>query len=259
MTCNCVDVFPEAGKILPGGNALNFAVNCKNLGVEEVYLMGNIGRDKYGKTLKAAIDKYNINREMIYEKDGQTANHTINIDENGERYFKENSWISGVWADYRISRADAQFIRNMDAVATTFYDPAFAGLIDIKRNSDFFLCADFHDEKIKPEWEKYFDAVDLFFLSANNQPVEILREWSKRFAAVFTATFGKDGSISYKNGIEYICKAVNVDKIVDTTGCGDSYQSAFLVEYMKSKDIAKAMRKGSESAAKTLSFIGGFK
>ncbi|MDR1196041.1 MAG: PfkB family carbohydrate kinase [Endomicrobium sp.] len=258
MTCNCVDVFCETGKILPGGNALNLAVNCKKAGAQDVYLIGNIGNDKYGDIIKQAIDKYKIDRSRVYEVSGQTANHVIHIDEKGDRYFKENAWVSGVWADYRISMEDKKFMQSTDIIATTLYEPIFEDIISIKRESGFLLSVDFHDEKINPDWEKYFDAIDLFFISSAEKPLEKLEEWSKRFNTIFTATLGARGSITFKNGIKHVCEAVKVNKVIDTTGCGDSYQGAFIVEYMRSKNIKKAMQKASESAAQTLSYTGGF-
>lgn len=258
MTCCCVDVFPETGKVLPGGNALNLAVSCRKAGAENVYIAGNIGKDAYGAMLETAADKYKIDRSRLYAIEGQTANHTIHIDEKGDRYFKENSWVSGVWADYRVSGRDKSFMQTMDAVATTLYEPEFKSIISISRESSFLLSADFHDEKINPQWEEFFDAVDLFFISGKHKDLAKLEEWSKKFKTVFTATLGEHGSVSYENGKKYVCQAVKADKVVDTTGCGDSYQGAFLTEYLKSADVLKAMLKGSESAAETLSYIGGF-
>jgi fructoselysine 6-kinase len=258
MTCNCVDIFPETGRILPGGNALNLAVSCKKAGAENIYLIGNIGKDKYGEIIKKAIDKYGIDRSMLYEIEGQTANNTIYIDENGDRYFKENSWVNGVWTDYRVSGADKEFMRKTDAVATTLYEPEFKSIIEAGRKSPFLLSVDFHDEKINPVWEEYFGAIDLFFISGKNKELNKLKEWSMRFETVFVATLGECGSIAYKNGTEFFCEAVKVENVVDTTGCGDSYQGAFIVQYLKNKNIKNAMRKGSESAAETLSRIGGF-
>ncbi|MCL1972876.1 MAG: PfkB family carbohydrate kinase [Endomicrobia bacterium] len=258
MTCCCVDLFPETGKILPGGNSLNLAVSCKKAGAENVYVMGNIGKDGYGEIVKKAADKYGINRAGIREIEGQTANHMIHIDEKGDRYFKENSWIGGVWADWRINADDEKFMKSMDAVVTTIGEPEFKNIIKIKRDAPFLLSVDFHDENINPEWEEYFDAVDLFFISGKNQNPKKLEEWSKNFNAVFTATLGEFGSVSFKDGLKYECNAAKVGKVIDTTGCGDSYQGGFIVEYLKSKNIENAMRKGSESAAETLSYIGGF-
>lgn len=53
-------------------------------------------------------------------------------------------------------------------------------------------------------------------------------------------------------------KAVKVDTIIDTTGCGDSYHAGFVCSYILENDIEKAMRVGSEIAAETLMHYGGF-
>jgi fructoselysine 6-kinase len=66
------------------------------------------------------------------------------------------------------------------------------------------------------------------------------------------------GSIAYKNEIEYSCEVVKVGKVVDTTGCGDSYQGAFIVDYLVNSDILSAMKAASQAAAVTLSYIGSF-
>ncbi|AKL98157.1 PfkB family carbohydrate kinase [Endomicrobium proavitum] len=270
LACFCVDVFPETGKILPGGNALNLAVNCKEAGAE-VFAAGNIGTDKYADILKSAIDKYKIDRSRIYEIEGATANHTIHIDANGDRYFKDGAWISGVWADYKISESDKLFAKNMDAVATTFYEPDFENILSVKQqplkqgsitqvegDSIPLTAVDFHDAKISAVWEKYFNSIDLFFISGKTQDLKPLKEWSKKYKTVFTATLGEHGSISYKDGKEYKCGAVKVDKVIDTTGCGDSYIAGFIVEYLKSKNIEASMENGAHFASKTLSYIGGF-
>lgn len=259
LACFCVDVFPESGKILPGGNALNLAVNCTAIKNTEVFVMGNIGQDNYASIIKKSIDAYKINRLNLYEVKGQTANHIIHIDETGDRYFKENSWTSGVWADYKMSVHDKKIIKDMDAVATTYYEPDFKNIIKAVSNRKFIMCVDFHDEKIKLSWEKYFKYIDLFFISGNGQNLDILKKWSEKYNTIFTATLGKYGSISYQKGKKYVCKAIKPKKVVDTTGCGDSYQAGFIMEYLSSKDIKKSMIKGSKSAANTLSFIGGFK
>jgi len=260
LACLCVDVFPQTGKVLPGGNALNLAVNCKENGAA-AFVMGNIGKDNYGEILKQSIDKYKINRERVYEIDGQTANHIINIDENGDRYFGPNAWTGGVWDKFRLSESDKKFIRTFDAVASTVYEPDFKNIIEAAKGACF--AADFHDDKIKPEYEQYFEHIDLFFISGKKQDSpefrENLKNWSKQYRTIFTATLGENGSISYKGGKEFVCPAVKVKKVIDTTGCGDSYQAGFIMQYLKNKNIEQAMHEGSKLASKTLSYIGGFK
>ena len=53
-------------------------------------------------------------------------------------------------------------------------------------------------------------------------------------------------------------QAVKVESIIDTTGCGDSYNAGFVGSYMLENNIEKAMNVGSEIAAETLKHYGGF-
>jgi len=261
----CVDVFPQSGKILPGGESLNLGVNCKQDGAD-VFVMGNIGNDEYGKILKNAVDKNGLNSEKIYEVAGVTANHVIHIDEHGDRYFKAGAWTGGVLVNFKISAEDKKFLNTMDAVATTVVAPDFENII-MSVSADAgkrpLTAVDFQDEKLKPEYEKYFPHIDLFFISGKNQDSaefhQKLKEWSEKYNTIFTATLAENGSVSYKNGAEFVCQAEKVEQVIDTTGCGDSYQAGFIVEYLKSKDVEKSMKNGSKFAAKTLSYIGGFK
>ncbi len=258
MTCCCVDVYPEKGVVAAGGNALNLAANCTKMPKTEVHLMGNIGTDSYAEEIKKAVHKYDINHQHLYEVDGVSANHIIHIATDGDRYFTENSWTDGVYGDYRISPDDEIFMNSMDAIATTCYDPNFKKIIEISRNSDFILAVDFHDEKVNNEWEELFDAIQLFFISGRKEELPKLMEWSKKYKTVFVATLGKDGSVAYLDGLEYICPAVQVDEVVDTTGCGDTYQAGFIASYCETGNIETAMKEGSRLAAITLSHMGGF-
>jgi len=258
MTCCCVDVFPEKNSVAAGGNALNLAVACSKTGKAEVYVMGNIGDDSYGLSVRQAASNFNIDLSRLYTVKGATAHHVINIDKNGDRYFKPGSWHDGVWKDFMITVSDSDFMKKMDAVATTYYEACFNSIIEVKNKADFRLSVDFHDEKINLDWEKYLNSIDLFFISGNNQNLEILEKWSRKFDAVFTATLGKEGSVSFHRGEKFTCDAVKVEKVVDTTGCGDSYQGAFIADYLLTGDVYSSMQSGSKAAAVTLSFVGGF-
>jgi len=261
LTCCCVDVFPERGNIIAGGNALNVAANCSKTGKADAFLMGNIGTDLYSEKIKEMADKYRINRDRLYEIDGESASNKVYLTADGDRYFKDDSWTSGVYQDYKISIHDEtfmrSFMRSFGAVATTFNDPNFAHILEIRGTSDFLLSVDFLDHTPKDEWSDYLCAIDLFFISGKSESLPLLKKWSAKYPeTVFVATLGENGSIAYKNGDEYTCEAVKVEKVVDTTGCGDSYQGAFIVDYMINEDVLSAMKAGSEAAAVTLSFVG---
>ncbi len=76
---------------------------------------------------------------------------------------------------------------------------------------------------------------------------------------VFIVTLGENGSTAFSKGTAYHCAAAEVSEVTDTTGCGDSYQAGFIASYLADGNIETAMSKGSQTAAQTLSFIGGFR
>lgn len=256
LSCCCVDVFPEQGIINAGGNALNVAANCAKTGKAAVSLMGNIGTDAYAEKIKEKARQYGLNCEKLHETEGVSANNKIYLTKDGDRYFEEDSWTSGVFLDYKISADDEAFMKGFDAVATILNEPNFKRIIEIKRKSSFLLSVDFLTHIPNGAWREFLPAIDLFFISAKEQHLPMLRQWSAEFPTLFIATLGENGSVAYQNGKEYFCGAVPVEKVVDTTGCGDSYQGAFIVDWLLNRDVRSAMQAGSQAAAVTLSFVG---
>ncbi len=256
LTLCCIDYFPEKGVIAAGGNSLNLAANCAKTGKADVYLMGNIGTDMYAEKIKEKADEYNINRDRLYEVDGATASNRLYHTMDGDRYEKEGSWDNGVYGDYEISADDEKFMKQFDAVAAIAWSPNFKHIIEISKNSDFLLAVDFSDHAPSEEWREFIPAIDLFFISAKKEDLFTYQKWSVEYPAVFVATLGKDGSMAYKDGAEYFCEAEKVAEVVDTTGCGDSYQGAFIVDYLLHRDVKSAMKAGAKAAAVTLSFVG---
>lgn len=257
MTCCCTDVYPEKNVIVAGGNALNVGANCKLTNLADVYLMGNIGTDAFGKVIKEVAKQYELNVDRLYEVNGESAHNIVYIADNGDRYFKTDSWHNGVYGEYRISEEDAAFMQTMDVIATTRNDPNLKEIIEIRRKGQFVLAVDFLDWDLDEAWELWLDAIDLFFISGKKRDLPKLKEWSIAYPKnVFVATLGEEGSIAYKAGNIYTCKAVEVEQVVDTTGCGDSYQGTFIAYYIETGDIEQAMEEGSKAAAKTLGFVG---
>jgi len=50
--------------------------------------------------------------------------------------------------------------------------------------------------------------------------------------------------------------AVPVELPVDSTGCGDAFQSAFTVSYWRDHDVRRALRCGAEQAARVIQHLG---
>jgi len=255
---SCVDVYPQKNIVTPGGEALNIAVHLSLREDAQVYLMGLIGNDHYADTILESIRNYKIDKTHLYQITGETANHVIHINKEGDRYFEEGAWNGGVSADFRINKDDKNLLSNIDGAITTLWEPNLKELLKMKQEKEYLVAVDFNDQRNFTSWEDLIDDIDIFFSSAEESMKEVFKERSKNSDTIFVLTFGEQGSVAYHKGFAYQSPAVEVEKVIDTTGCGDCYQGHFLTEYIKTGNIQDSMNKATVEAAKVTAYVGGF-
>ena len=78
----------------------------------------------------------------------------------------------------------------------------------------------------------------------------------KKDVHIGAITTGSNGSIVFKNGIEYNINAIKIDKVVDTTGAGDLYASGFLYGLTNTYSIENCGLLGSRSASEIIKYFG---
>lgn len=71
---------------------------------------------------------------------------------------------------------------------------------------------------------------------------------SKEYKNIIVITRGCNSTLAAKNGEFFECPSLKVEP-VNTTACGDSFNAGFLYEYLKTKDMTKALQKGTWCAA----------
>jgi fructoselysine 6-kinase len=256
LTSFCVDYYPELDRIYVGGNSLNFAYQCKQLGYENISVIGAIGKDRFGKLIEKQLDKLKINRSRLYQIDKPTASNKIFINDTGDRFFKEGSWNGGAFDNFKLSENDWDSLANSHIVAMPAGDPNFKELLK-RRNDNQLIVIDFLDYLGIDFITKHIDKIDIIFLSGKEEMLGELENLSSKNEKLIVATLGAKGSVAFFNNERYYQKAIKVDKIIDTTGCGDSFQAAFSVEWLKAKDVKKSLKAGSIAASKVLNFVGG--
>lgn len=154
--------------------------------------------------------------------------------------------------DVVVSRFDISYSKA--TFSTVMGDLPFDG----KRVADFGDWFDYvgrHDEMLP-----WLDRIDLAFISGDEETVAVFREAmrgeNRPKKAQVIITLGDKGSVALVDGGIIRQPAMPVERIVDTTGCGDAFQAAFTVEWLCSGDLAKALQSGAENAAKTLHHYG---
>ncbi len=261
MTTICTDVFEDSGEMHAGGEALNFAATACEYDFMQVSLMGAIGDDPYGEFCMEAIQDKPINTDHVHVlSEYPTANHIISLTEKGDRYFKEGSWTAGAYGEFLLNEADRKAIVGSDYVFLNYHSRCFEEVVELRKKADFVLMVDFNeiDEASFADIEKYAPFIDQFMISGTEALAPKFKELSRKWKGILNITLAENGSVSYRWGKEYRVKAVPVEKVVDTTGCGDSYHAGFLCSYAQTKNIIKAMEEGSRTASITLGHEGAF-
>ncbi len=120
------------------------------------------------------------------------------------------------------------------------------------------------------DWEEKDEGLAYVnILKADETEAKILsREDNIEEAAVRLSTYGideiiitcgKKGSLIYSKGKFYPIPSFPVKKLVDTTGCGDTYMAGYIYKRLKSSDIGESGRFAAAMASLKLEKSGPFK
>lgn len=259
LPCICADVFYGTEIIRPGGEALNFAAHASQFKDIDVTLLGVVGKDKYAEAIMDSISKLDIDKTHIrIDERYQTANNMTYLTESGDRYYKDDSWNGKILDNIVLNDNEIKILSGSDVVFVHFWASCFSQVVELKETLGFKLAVDFDVYRDFADMERFAPHVDFFMISGSEELLPKFKELSNKYRCLFNVSLAERGSVTYFNGQEFKVQAVKVERIIDTTGCGDSYHAGFVCSYMLENNIEKAMNVGSEIAAETLKHYGGF-
>lgn len=259
LPCICADVFYGTEIIRPGGEALNFAAIASHFKDIDVTLLGVVGKDKYAEAIMDSISKLDIDKKHIrIDERYQTANNMTYLTESGDRYYKDDSWNGKILDNIVLNDNEIKVLSRADVVFVHFWASCFSQVVELKETLGFKLAVDFDVYRDFADMERFAPHVDFFMISGSEELLPKFKELSNKYRCLFNVSLAERGSVTYFNGQEFKVQAVKVERIIDTTGCGDSYHAGFVCSYMLENNIEKAMNVGSEIAAETLKHYGGF-
>jgi fructoselysine 6-kinase len=74
---------------------------------------------------------------------------------------------------------------------------------------------------------------------------------------IVVLTLGGEGSIAFVGDRSCAQEALPLEKVVDTTGCGDAFQAGFTATYVRTGDVRAALRAGAEMGRAAARHYGG--
>lgn len=270
------DMEPDAVQLWPGGSAANFAVWAARCGAN-VQFVSRVGRDWSGEMLVRSLDNAGVVAHVRVADDLPTGRVLVMVDHQGVR----RMWsYPGTSATLSPDDLDPAWFRRLDAFHLTGYSllregPRAAALraLELARSESSALCTldpnpshlivdygtgRYRDLLLALQFDVIFPNVEEGrLLSGEDEPDRIAGSLLA-LSPLVVLTLGADGCMVAERGKAGVARfpASPIEQARDTTGAGDAFAAAFMVEYLAGRDWHSAARKANQCAAEVVARVG---
>jgi sugar/nucleoside kinase (ribokinase family) len=266
---NVVDKYLYKKTMYPGGNALNFSVYAKQLGMDSAYL-GVFGNDCAADHILQVLRSLDVDISYCRQHPGENGFATVDL-VDGDRVFIGGN-DGGVQKDHPIilTKKDLEYIKTFEIAHSSIYSGMESELHKIKE-SGVLVSFDFSNEYSDQILQHVCHHIDVSLLSCGqlqDKEVEtLLKKVYSYGSRLAIGTMGSRGSMVF-NGQKFYRQKPLFVKPVDTLGAGDSFFTAFILHYLLLKNenptetddllFEKSLNEGAKFAAKTCLVDGAF-
>ncbi len=262
---NCgVDRYVSLGLDRAGGITLNFAAQAQRLfpSRARVRVVSALGTDPEAGIVRETLAELELEASMA-ELEGATSIQYIDLEPSGEKIFLK--YEQGVLDGYRVGEAERALIAESDLLVAPHYrqiDAFFASVMASPsgglRAVDF---ADIAEAASTDDVERFLDALDIAFFGLGPEHAALIDELENLASSkekLFIVTLGASGSVALTQSGRLACPAIPVERVLDTTGAGDTFAAGFLAEYTATSDVASSLQRGALEAGRTIQKVGAF-
>jgi fructokinase len=246
----------------PGGAPANVACIIGALG-GSCYFYGSVGKDSFGDFLETALKQYNVQTRWLKRSEMPTTLAFVSVDTDGERDF-----IFYRGADADVSMTDLKTFQDANirlvhfGAATGFLDgnlrTTYIELLRKTRMEGYFISFDpnYRDafwlekpEVFKAACNEFLQSANLvklseeeaFLISETSSEQEMVSYFRQKYKGTFAVTLGSRGALVFNDEWEMTIPAPKV-KAIDTTGAGDAFIGALLLELSKKEQPQNTVR-----------------
>lgn len=263
---NVVDKYPALGVMYPGGNELNVAVYARWLGAQSAFL-GVFGSDGAARSNEEVLRKEGVEISHCRHEQGENGYAIVTL-VNGDRVFGEfnDGGVTGRFP-IRLTGEDMRYIRGFDVISASINSRLPEREIERLHSAGVPLSYDFSDRYTPGHLRRVAPHVDFGFVSCSgmdwSRTEAFLRELHALGCPVPVATRGSEGALLF-DGNSFYRQPAEKAEVVDTMGAGDSFITAFLLEYAAGVKAGlegeaiyrKALQAGARFAAKICGLQG---
>jgi len=254
-----IDWYSAIKSFAVAGISLNFAVQSKRCGANRASLVSCIGDDPDGTVILSKLDKEGVDRSHVHVRSGATATQDVVVDQNGESWFGEGCYHPGVLEGWFLGDEDLDFIASHDVLHVSYFDPfvPLFSLMCTDLGRPIRRVADLQGISNVAKAAEHLQMIDILFVNGNEELARQLTSPSMNLHnTIIVVSMGSAGSMALRRGMSYYQPAIRVPMVIDTTGCGDTFQAAFTVSYFSSGDIQTALERGAVQASKVIGHFG---
>lgn len=258
-----------------GGCAANFAIACAKLGAQSK-LVGRVARDQFGKFVVEKLSEAGVDvQDVVVSEKGKTG-VTFALVGDAERSFityrGENAIFSS--KDIDIKKVSANLVHLPSFFLLEKLQPSYPQLIDSFKSAGALISFEtgwdpfgWRPSKLKAI-KKILRSVDIFLpnlseaeriiggsLFRKGKESLLARELLDFGVKVVAIKEGAKGCFVYDGSNAARIPAFKV-KVVDTTGAGDVFDAAFLLEFLRGHDVLRAGKFANAAAAISVTGAG---
>ena len=242
-------------RIMGGGPAANSTAGAASLGLSAAFV-GTVGDDADGDMILRDFRTQGVDTSMVKVRPGATsAIAYLWIEEKtGNR---SCAWTREGLDELTADEIDPEAIASAKILHVDGHNAAGA-IAAAKVAREAGVLVNYDAGTHRDGMEELLGLADLMICSEEfilkltglKDAEEAVRQvWAKYRPKVCGATMGVRGSMAF-NGKEFVrCPAFKVEKVVDTTGCGDLFHTGFAIRYLETQDLMECQRFGAAVSA----------
>jgi fructokinase len=264
----------------PGGGPANAAVAAARLGVRALFI-GQVGRDRFGQYLKAALNHYGVDTRYLRSTNAPTPMAVVSLDQSGERSFQfyRQGTADVMLAAHKLPNPNDFVPGIVHVCSNTLTEPGIRrvhiGFIDRCRAAGNLISFDVNLRKILwPDQTNFREPIHAMLkradvIKVSREELEelwdgdaeaSLIEWA--FAHEAKAIFITDGAgpVTLITPESRQQMAVPEVCVVDTTGAGDAFSGSILVSLSRDEipDWSAALSQAVKCGAWAVGRPGAF-
>ena|SRR3989338_1490651 len=256
-----------------GGGGANVAIGAAKMGLRTA-VFGIIGNTPFKKVVMDSLQASRVSTEFCsFVKDYYNIS-TILLTDDGKssiiHYTPPHQHLTeSLEKMEHLANSKIVYLGNLPIVTLTEREKLL-GFLKEKKVTSVVNLGSRDCRKSKSQLKNYLNETDIIILNghefselvkAKYHDIHFHEDVIKWYIPTLSEktiiiTEGAKGSFGYRHGKVIYQQAEKIEKVVDATGAGDGYTSAFIAEYSKSEDIKKAMTAGAHYAKLILSKVG---